>query len=104
MNCADRNARLNRYSAQAHASRQQWRNFGPSDMFNVARSRRCESVGVGAHGCIIDRTPLERSSPPKLPPNHHADCAFREARDELIGAVKTVQAERKGRTIARGAD
>ena len=48
MNCADRNARLNRYSAQAHASRQQWRNFGSSDKFNVARSRRCKSVGVGA--------------------------------------------------------
>jgi hypothetical protein len=48
-------------------------------MFIVARSRRCESVGVGAHECIIHRRPLERSSSPKLPQNRFLDSAFRNA-------------------------
>jgi hypothetical protein len=53
MHRADRDARLRRDRAQAQASGQQWRNFGPSAMFDVARSRRRESVLVGAHEFII---------------------------------------------------
>ena len=44
----DRNAGLSRNCAHAQASRQQWRNFGPSDILGVACSGRCESGGVGS--------------------------------------------------------
>ena len=37
MNRTDRNAGLGRNRAHAHARRQQWRNSGPSGMFNRAR-------------------------------------------------------------------
>ena len=44
MHRADRNAGLSRDRTHAHASRQQWRNFGPSGVLGVACFRRCESV------------------------------------------------------------
>ena len=69
--------------ARTLTGRQQWRNFGPSGMLNVARSRRCESVGVGAHGCIIDHRPLERSSSPKLPPNRTAERRLTDLENSL---------------------
>jgi len=49
MHRADGNAGLSRYRAHAHASRQQWRNFGTSAIFRVARSARSELCAGSAH-------------------------------------------------------
>ena len=52
MHRTNRNASLRCNRAHGQTSGQQWRNFASSAMFNIARSRRCERVVVGAHDSL----------------------------------------------------